>query len=59
MVPSYLKRLVDEASSCFGWHKFVDFEVDTIVSDSLGGFVLGPLLMEKFGFIVENVVVKP
>jgi transketolase len=50
------KRLVVEASSSFGWHKYVGFEGATISIDRFGASAPGPLCMEKFGFTVENVV---
>ena len=52
------KRLVVEASSSFGWHKYTGFEGDTVSIDRFGASAPGPLLMEKFGFTVENVVGK-
>jgi transketolase len=52
------KRLVVEASSSFGWHKFTGFEGDTVSIDRFGASAPGPLLMEKFGFTVDNVVAK-
>lgn len=52
------KRLVVEASSSFGWHKYTGFEGDTVSIDRFGASAPGPLLMEKFGFTVENVVAK-
>ena len=52
------KRLVVEASSSFGWHKYTGFEGDTVSIDRYGASAPGPLLMEKFGFTVENVVAK-
>ena len=55
---SVRKRLVIEASSSFGWHKFTGFEGDTVSIDRYGASAPGPLLMEKFGFTVDNVVAK-
>ena len=52
------KRLVVEASSSFGWHKYTGFEGDTVSIDRFGASAPGPLLMEKFGFTVENVLAK-
>ncbi|WP_235299833.1 transketolase C-terminal domain-containing protein [Synechococcus sp. GFB01] len=52
------KRLVVEASSSFGWHKYVGFDGATISIDRFGASAPGPLCMEKFGFTVENVVAK-
>lgn len=55
---SVRKRLVVEASSSFGWHKYAGFEGDTVSIDRYGASAPGPLLMEKFGFTVANVVAK-
>jgi transketolase len=52
------KRLVVEASSSFGWHKYTGFEGDSVSIDRFGASAPGPLLMEKFGFTVDNVVAK-
>ena len=52
------KRLVVEASSSFGWHKYTGFDGDTVSVDRFGASAPGPLLMEKFGFTVDNVVAK-
>jgi transketolase len=55
---SVRKRLVVEASSSFGWHKYTGFDGDTVSIDRYGASAPGPLLMEKFGFTVDNVVAK-
>jgi len=55
---SVRKRLVVEASSSFGWHKYTGFDGDTVSIDRYGASTPGPLLMEKFGFTVDNVVAK-
>jgi len=52
------KRLVVEASSSFGWHKYTGFEGDTISIDCFGSSAPGQLLMKNFGFTVEKVVEK-
>ena len=52
------KRLVVEASSSFGWHKYTGFDGDNVSIDRFGASAPGPLLMEKFGFTVDNVVAK-
>jgi transketolase len=52
------KRLVVEASSSFGWHKYVGFDGDTVSIDRFGASAPGPVCLEKFGFTVENVVAK-
>jgi transketolase len=55
---SVRKRLVIEASSSFGWHKYTGFEGDTVSIDRFGASAPGPLCLEKFGFTVDNVVAK-
>ena len=55
---SVRKRLVVEASSSFGWHKYTGFDGDTVSIDRYGASAPGPLLLEKFGFTVDNVVAK-
>ena len=55
---SVRKRLVIEASSSFGWHKYTGFDGDTVSIDRFGASAPGPLCMEKFGFTVDNVVAK-
>jgi transketolase len=52
------KRLVVEASSSFGWHKYVGFDGDTVSIDRFGASAPGPVCLEKFGFTVDNVVAK-
>jgi transketolase len=55
---SVRKRLVIEASSSFGWHKYTGFEGDTVSINRFGASAPGPLCLEKFGFTVDNVVAK-
>ncbi|WP_156796755.1 transketolase [Cyanobium sp. PCC 7001] len=52
------KRLVVEASSSFGWHKFTGFDGGSVSIDRFGASAPGPVCMEQFGFTVENVVAK-
>jgi len=52
------RRLVVEASSSFGWHKYTGFEGDTVSIDTFGASAPGPVCLEKFGFTVDNVVLK-
>jgi transketolase len=52
------KRLLVEASSSYGWHKFTGFEGDTVSIDRFGASAPGPVCLEKFGFTVDNVVSK-
>ena len=52
------KRLVVEASSSYGWHKYSGFDGDTVSIDRFGASAPGPVCLEKFGFTVANVVAK-
>ena len=57
MLPeSVRKRLVVEASSSFGWHKYTGFDCACISIDRFGASAPGPVCLEKFGFTVDNVV---
>ena len=55
---SVRKRLVVEASSSYGWHKYTGFEGDSVSIDRFGASAPGPVCLEKFGFTVDNVVAK-
>ena len=50
------KRVVVEASSSFGWHKYTGFDGATVSIDSFGASAPGNVCLEKFGFTVDNVV---
>jgi transketolase len=50
------KRVVVEASSSFGWHKYTGLDGAAVSIDRFGASAPGPVCMEKFGFTVENVV---
>ena len=50
------KRVVVEALSSFGWHKYTGFDGACISIDRFGASAPGPVCMEKFGFTVDNVV---
>lgn len=50
------KRVAIEMGSSFGWHKYVGFEGEVIAIDTFGASAPGGLLLEKFGFTVDNVV---
>lgn len=52
------KRLAVEASSSFGWHKYIGFEGDTITIDTFGASAPYNKLFEKYGFTAENIVMK-
>jgi transketolase len=52
------KRLAVEAGISMGWCRYVGAEGDVIGVDRFGASAPGGLVMEKFGFTVENVVSK-
>ena len=52
------KRLAIEMGASFGWHKYTGFEGDVLAIDKFGASAPGELVMEKYGFTVENVVAK-
>jgi len=53
---SVKKRVSVEAGSTFGWHKYVGSEGEVIGMDTFGASAPGPIVYEKFGFTVGNVV---
>lgn len=55
---SVSKRLVVEAGTSFGWHKYMGDSGDIISIDRFGASAPGNICLEKFGFTVENVVAK-
>ena len=52
------KRLVVEAGSSFGWHRYIGTEGATISIDRFGVSAPGGLALERFGYTVENVFAK-
>ena len=50
------KRLAIEAASPFGWDKYVGPAGDIIGIETFGASAPGAVMMEKFGFTVDNVV---
>ncbi|MBD2337898.1 transketolase [Calothrix sp. FACHB-156] len=52
------KRLSVEAASSFGWHKYVGSEGATVSIDTFGASAPGNVVLEKFGFSVDNVLAK-
>ncbi|WP_035992986.1 transketolase [Leptolyngbya sp. KIOST-1] len=50
------KRLAVEAGITMGWCRYVGAEGDVVGVDRFGASAPGGLVMEKFGFTVENVV---
>ncbi len=59
VLPAALRvRLAVEAGVSQGWHQFVGDSGGIIAIDHYGASAPGPLLFEKFGFTIENVVAK-
>ena len=56
--PSVRRRLVVEASSSFGWHKYTGFDGDTVSINRFGASAPGSVCLEHFGFTIDNVVAK-
>ncbi len=52
------KRLVVEALTSFGWHKYIGDEGAMVSVDRFGASAPGGIVMEKFGFTVDNVVAQ-
>jgi transketolase len=56
--PAATKRLIVEAASSFGWHKYAGTEGDIIGIERFGASAPGGVAMEKFGYTVDNVVAR-
>ncbi len=52
------KRLAVEAGSSFGWCRYTGDQGATVTIDRFGASAPGSVCLEKFGFTVDNVVVK-
>ena len=52
------KRLVVEAGTSFGWHKYIGTEGDAVSIDRFGASAPGAVCLEKFGFSADNVYDK-
>ncbi|BCX11174.1 MAG: transketolase [Thermosynechococcus sp.] len=55
VLPAGVKRLAVEAAASFGWCRYADA---TVSIERFGASAPGNVLMEKFGFTVDNVVAK-
>lgn len=55
---SVKKRLAVEAGVSFGWHRYVTDEGATLSVDTFGASAPGGVVLEKFGFTVDNIVAK-
>jgi transketolase len=53
---SVTKRVAVEAGHTMSWYKYVGFDGAVIGIDTYGASAPGDVVMEKFGFTVENVV---
>lgn len=53
--PDHLPKLAVEAGATMGWWKYVGRHGNVIGIDHFGASAPGPLVMEKFGFTIENV----
>jgi transketolase len=53
---SITARLAVEAGITLGWEKYTGAEGDVIGINHFGASAPGPVVMEKFGFTVENVI---
>lgn len=56
VLPAGVKRVAVEAGCTMSWYKYVGFEGAVIGVDTFGASAPGNVIMEKFGFTVENVV---
>ncbi|MBE9076990.1 transketolase [Romeria aff. gracilis LEGE 07310] len=52
------KRLAVEAASSFGWCRYYGAEGDMLSVETFGASAPGGLVLEKFGYTVDNVVTK-
>jgi transketolase len=52
------KRIAVEAGSTMGWCRYVTDEGDVLGVDTFGASAPGNVVLEKFGFTVDNVVAK-
>ncbi|MBD2778838.1 transketolase [Iningainema tapete] len=55
---SVTKRLAVEAASSFGWCRYLGNEGAMISVDRFGASAPGPVIMEKFGYTVDNVLTR-
>ncbi len=54
--PNVTKRISVEAGITLGWQKYVGTEGKVLGIDQFGASGPGPVLMDRFGFTVENIV---
>jgi transketolase len=59
VLPKHIrKRLAVEAGAGLGWERYVGFEGAILSMERFGASAPGKILFEKFGFTVENVIIK-
>jgi len=56
--PDVKKRLVVEAGTSFGWHRFTGDQGEIIGVDHFGSSAPGDVVMREYGFTTENVFQK-
>jgi transketolase len=56
--PSVRRRLAIEAGLPLGWHQYVGDDGDVVGIERFGASAPGNVVMEKFGFTVDNVVAR-
>nr|YP_009530718.1 transketolase [Paulinella micropora]AXY63407.1 transketolase [Paulinella micropora] len=59
VLPKFVRRrIVVEAASSYGWHKYIGLDGTTVTMDRFGSSAPGDTCMEKFGFTLSNVIAK-
>ena len=58
ILPPGLPLLVIEAASSLGWRSFVGPQIAVIGVDTFGASAPGPVVMQHYGFTVENVCIQ-
>lgn len=54
--PNVTARVSVEAGSSFGWHKYIGLKGKHVGIDVFGASAPAPILYEKFGITVPNVI---
>src|SRR5699024_7770655 len=55
---SVSKRLAIEMGASFGWERYTGLDGDVLAIDRFGASAKGDIVVEEYGFTVENVVAK-
>jgi transketolase len=58
VLPAGVPKLAVEAGATLGWWKYVGLDGDVIGVDRFGASAPGPVVLEKLGFSVENVMAR-